>query len=114
MVATGPENEVFEDESGRTIKSKKEFVDAFGNLHVKTEVRRTDESGNEVSRETHYSVRSMPPQQPWKGGDEDPPRNRLSNDDNDDGNTYQEEKYQQEKRELDDKRRREKSGWFWR
>jgi hypothetical protein len=56
------------------LKSTEEYVDEYGNKHVRTEVRRTNKEGTVVSTETHYSVRpasdtersaieGMPPQQ---------------------------------------------------
>ncbi|KAL1872776.1 hypothetical protein VTK73DRAFT_1326 [Phialemonium thermophilum] len=86
------ETEVHEDEWGKTVKSKKEFVDAFGNLHVKTEICRTDVHGNEVSKETHYSVRPVSPSR--KAQVEAPGKES--------GETAQAEEEQDKK-----------SGWFW-
>lgn len=40
-----------------TSKSTEEWT-KYGHVHVKTEIRRTTADGREVSRETHYSVRS--------------------------------------------------------
>lgn len=88
-------DEVREDDSGRTVKTTKEFVDAFGNLHVKTEIRRTDWDGNEIARETNYSVRPL--SQARKA---------------------QEEPSEKESREdvglvQDERQGEKKSGWFW-
>lgn len=88
-------NEIREDESGKTVKSTEEFVDAFGNLHVKTEIRRTDWDGNEVASETHYSVRPVP--QTRKVEEESPEK----------GSREEASPGQDEKKQED------KSGWFW-
>ncbi|ERT01467.1 uncharacterized protein SPSK_07432 [Sporothrix schenckii 1099-18] len=48
---------------GETIQTTEEHVDAFGNRHVKITVQRLDADGNEVARETRYTIRSQSPQE---------------------------------------------------
>ncbi|KAL1899491.1 hypothetical protein Sste5346_002890 [Sporothrix stenoceras] len=48
---------------GETIQTTEEHVDAFGNRHVKITVQRLDADGNEVSRETRYTIRSQSPEE---------------------------------------------------
>lgn len=45
---------------GRTVKSTEEHIDRFGNLHTKTEIKRLNADGQEIGRETHYSIRPVP------------------------------------------------------
>jgi hypothetical protein len=94
-----PVTETQEDESGKTVKSTKEWKDIFGNSHVKTEIRKTDRSGNVVSTETHYSIQSR---------SEDPKTWRRSSDESlpdNDGEEMSDTKQNE--------RRRPGSGWFW-
>ena len=93
-----PSEEVREDKSGKTVTSTNEYVDAFGNLHSKTEVRRTDWDGNVVATETHYFVRPAPQtrkveQEPQeeRPREEPPEKARRGQDEKQDG----------------------KDGWFW-
>ncbi|CAK7236678.1 hypothetical protein SCUCBS95973_009689 [Sporothrix curviconia] len=48
---------------GDTIQTTEEHIDAFGNRHVKTVVQRLDADGNEVARETRYTIRSQSAQE---------------------------------------------------
>ncbi|CAK7243946.1 MAG: hypothetical protein STHCBS139747_005479 [Sporothrix thermara] len=48
-----------DNRQGETLQTTEEHVDAFGNRHVKTTVRRLDADGNEVARETRYTIRSQ-------------------------------------------------------
>lgn len=42
---------------GRTVTSTSQHVDMFGHVHQKTEIRKLDLHGNEVGRESWYSIR---------------------------------------------------------
>ena len=59
-------NEAAEDGPIKTSKSTEEWT-KNGQVHVKTEIRRTTADGREVSRETHYSVRPAEAQQDEPG-----------------------------------------------
>lgn len=48
---------------GKTVKSTTEHVDVFGHVHQKTQVKKVDAWGHEVSCETHYSIRPGPEKQ---------------------------------------------------
>ncbi|KUI65467.1 hypothetical protein VM1G_00903 [Cytospora mali] len=43
---------------GKTVTTTSEHTDTFGNIHSKIEVMRLNADGEEVGRQTHYSVRS--------------------------------------------------------
>ncbi|CAK7269328.1 hypothetical protein SEPCBS57363_003546 [Sporothrix epigloea] len=49
---------------GETVETTEEHVDVFGNRHVKILVQRLDADGNEVARETRYTIRSHSAQEP--------------------------------------------------
>ena len=49
-----------DSKSERTVKSTEEHVDEYGNLHTKTEIKRLSADGQEIGRETHYSIRPVP------------------------------------------------------
>lgn len=50
----------YNESGGKTIVSNSEHVDIFGFVHQKTEVRKLDADGKEISRETQYHIRSAP------------------------------------------------------
>ena len=71
-------NGASEDGPIKTTKSTEEWT-KNGQVHVKTEIRRTTADGREVSRETHYSVRPAETQQHERGTDkEDKKRDEQS------------------------------------
>ncbi|CAK7563785.1 MAG: hypothetical protein SEPTF4163_001662 [Sporothrix epigloea] len=49
---------------GETIETTEEHIDVSGNRHVKIVVQRLDANGNEVARETRYTIRSQSAQEP--------------------------------------------------
>ncbi|KAJ9134449.1 hypothetical protein NKR23_g10098 [Pleurostoma richardsiae] len=62
------EGEDAREDPSKTVRSKEEHVDEFGNLHTKTEIRRLNSAGEEIGREVHYSIR--PASKAQKGGEE--------------------------------------------
>ncbi|KAH8895156.1 hypothetical protein GQ53DRAFT_79503 [Thozetella sp. PMI_491] len=55
-------SEHVDEETLKTTRSTEEWI-KDGCVHVKTEVRKTTPDGREVSRETHYTVRSVKPEE---------------------------------------------------
>lgn len=55
-----PGSEIVEYDSygGKKVTTTSEHTDALGNIHSRTEVRQLNADGEEVGRQTHYSVRS--------------------------------------------------------
>ncbi|OAA55582.1 hypothetical protein SPI_08266 [Niveomyces insectorum RCEF 264] len=98
------EEEREQDRQGETIRTTEEHVDEFGNHHVKIEVRRLDAEGNEVARETRYTVRSPSPQEAVL-------RDVAIVDDDDDDDDQTEKADDEKQRKAADSR--QKSGWFW-
>ncbi|TPX17015.1 uncharacterized protein E0L32_012325 [Thyridium curvatum] len=81
-----------DDAAIQTFKDTKEHTDRFGNLHVKTTIRRVNADGEEVARETHYSVRSA---------------SQVSGDDEEKSDHVPQEKGGGEVEQQ------QQSGWFW-
>lgn len=76
---------------GKTIRSTTQHVDAFGYVHQKIEVKTLDRDGNEVSRESRYSVQPARTERHGNASSEDSRQN------------------------VDQERaRKPSSGWFWR
>lgn len=44
------------DEVGKTTKTTEEHIDIFGNLHTKTKIKKFDQNGNVVARETYWNI----------------------------------------------------------
>lgn len=96
---------------GETIQTTEEHVDAFGNRHVKITVQRLDADGNEVSRETRYTIRSQSPEEvaalkdTYNGDDE------RDNNDNSEQTRAVEKSVPASKPSSNDGSKN--SGWFW-
>ena len=96
----------------RTVTKREEHVDFLGNLHVKTVTRTLNADGDEVARQTHYTVRSQ--RSPRGAGEQD------HNQDGDDGDPWGDEddddstplsrEGEAGKRNSENRR---KGGWFW-
>ncbi|EPE06008.1 hypothetical protein F503_02837 [Ophiostoma piceae UAMH 11346] len=94
-------NSQWQDKKLETTQSTEEHTDVFGNRHVKTVVRRVDADGNEVARETHYTVRSPTPQELAIKEVDD-----LSDD-------HQHEDVEKLEAPKPSKPEEKPSGWFW-
>lgn len=73
------------ENGGRTIQTKSEYVDVFGNVHCRTETKHLDAQGFAVSCESHYHMRPSSKAQ-------EPKDTTARNDDDENRST----------------------GWFWR
>jgi hypothetical protein len=99
-----PGGETVEEEDGmKTVKSTSEYIDEYGNKHVRTEIRRTNKDGTVVETETHYSVR--PASEVERSAIKTSPSQQ---DESKDESKDQEwvDSYQRDDGEK-------KSGWFW-
>ncbi len=103
--STSPRAVEADEDEARTVRTSKEHVDMFGNRHVKTVVRKLDAEGNEVARETHYTIRS------------DSQPKRVERDDGNEGDEAGEHELrrysghgERDGGTLDAKK---KTGWFW-
>ncbi|KAK3356974.1 hypothetical protein B0T25DRAFT_537945 [Lasiosphaeria hispida] len=85
-----------EDGYTKTV-TKNEYMDAKGNIHVKTEVSRKNAQGVEIMRRVNHSIRSPPYRNDAEEGVVEVPQ--------------QAEK--QEVRPMDEQRVKESNGWFW-
>jgi len=104
----------------RTVTKTEEHVDFLGNRHVKTVTRVLNADGDEVSRQTQYTVRSQPPRRGATG------RSGADDGDDDAGDDApwgEEEEEEDEEDSFPRRREREKpatstgsrnkGGWFW-
>ncbi|CAK7223527.1 hypothetical protein SBRCBS47491_005235 [Sporothrix bragantina] len=90
---------------GETIETTEEHVDAFGNRHVKTVVQRLDADGNEVARETRYTIRSQSAQEAAAFKD--------SYDDSSDEENRNEKNTNSPQKTISNSDSSKGSGWFW-
>ncbi|CAK7266619.1 hypothetical protein SEPCBS119000_002122 [Sporothrix epigloea] len=100
---------------GETVQTTEEHVDVFGNRHVKIVVQRLDADGNEIARETRYTIRSQSAQQAAAAQ-----RNtKADSDDTNDKTSSPSELSCGEKNEsvsppsVSDGGTSKGSGWFW-
>ncbi|CAK7203550.1 hypothetical protein SEUCBS139899_006284 [Sporothrix eucalyptigena] len=93
---------------GETIQTTEEHVDAFGNRHVKIVVQRLDADGNEVSRETRYTIRSQSAQEAAALKE---PKDVY--EDSDDSESSDEKGVAAAPRPSNSNDTSKNSGWFW-
>lgn len=96
---TAPDSETYEDESSKTVKSREEFVDEYGNRHIRTEVKVTSKDGSHVSTETHYVVEPA----------SEAGRPAIESSKNEQPGTVTEEFHGKD----EERQERKKVGWFW-
>ncbi|EFX00189.1 hypothetical protein CMQ_7191 [Grosmannia clavigera kw1407] len=90
---------------GETIQTTEDYTDMYGNRHVKTVVRRLDADGNEIARETYYTIRSTDPSEQTVVAEDSP----SSQKDEDVAGTPQGDRQADGKTANGTK----PSGWFW-
>ncbi|ROW17576.1 hypothetical protein VPNG_00547 [Cytospora leucostoma] len=121
-----PGNEVVEYDSygGKKVTTTSEHTDAFGNIHHKTEIRQLNADGEEVGRQTHYSVHSANEESSQRDTREfyeyqlkpleQQNRRRLASAREEDGEKLGAEKLQDDKKTESGNDNVKPSGWFWR
>lgn len=104
----GGETVEYDSFGGKTVTTTSEHTDTLGNIHSQTEVRRLNADGEEVGRQTHYSVYSS------HSTDTSQPASRQE-----DHSSWSEpsgESVEQHRREnvKSVNKNGNSSGWFWR
>jgi len=89
----------------RTVRTTEEHVDAFGNWHAKTVVKRMNANGDEVARETQYSFQSAT-QHRWGSG-------RADEVDEDEDEPRQETPEHEPPSQSRQEQKKPSGGWFW-
>lgn len=102
----GGETVEYDSFGGKTVTTTSEHTDTFGNVHSQTEVRRLNADGEEVGRQTHYSVHSSHHTEGERAARQE------------DHGSWSEQLEESEQHRREDTKSGNKngnsSGWFWR
>lgn len=103
----GGETVEYDSFGGKTVTTTSEHTDMFGNVHSQTEVRRLNAEGEEVGRQTHYSVHSTHKTESQRATRQEGQEDHVS---------WSEQSIEQRRREnaKSDTKNGNSSGWFWR